>query len=249
MDSAAYDTLVSTDQLQSDGFRQRSAPVAVLAMDPAGDGKDRTALTLTEREAWVRGEPYDPDVRLIYRLVWRIGTLFPVNAEFPFVNASVYSAMNRLRTAVSVGNLSEAVLAVECNGVGWGYASDLRTKLPKGSVMPITTTGGNYDHAMERRGYTMPRKPAADNFRVLMETGRWITAPEAPMADALKSEMDSFIWRNGKPQAAEGQHDDLVMSSIIGSWVASKLIPADVQFKVEPERGGSTVRLGGRAAR
>ena len=36
----------------------------------------------------------------------------------------------------------------------------------------------------------------------------------------MLSELRSFVWKNGKPQARSGKNDDLVMSLAIGSWVA-----------------------------
>jgi len=33
------------------------------------------------------------------------------------------------------------------------------------------------------------------------------------------NEMKTFIWRNGKPQAMKGYHDDLIMALAIGCWV------------------------------
>ena len=35
----------------------------------------------------------------------------------------------------------------------------------------------------------------------------------------LCNEMKTFIWRNGKPQAMKGYHDDLIMSLAIACWV------------------------------
>jgi hypothetical protein len=31
--------------------------------------------------------------------------------------------------------------------------------------------------------------------------------------------MNTFIWRNGKPQAMKGYHDDLIMALAIACWV------------------------------
>jgi hypothetical protein len=33
------------------------------------------------------------------------------------------------------------------------------------------------------------------------------------------NEMKTFIWRNGKPQAMKGYHDDLIMAMAIACWV------------------------------
>lgn len=38
------------------------------------------------------------------------------------------------------------------------------------------------------------------------------------------SEMKTFIWRNGKPQAMKGYHDDLIMALAIACWVRDTAI-------------------------
>ena len=36
--------------------------------------------------------------------------------------------------------------------------------------------------------------------------------------------MKTFIWRNGKPQARKGYHDDLIMALAIACWVRDTAI-------------------------
>jgi hypothetical protein len=36
--------------------------------------------------------------------------------------------------------------------------------------------------------------------------------------------MKTFIWKNGKPQAMKGYHDDLIMSLAIACWVRDNAI-------------------------
>ena len=36
--------------------------------------------------------------------------------------------------------------------------------------------------------------------------------------------MKTFIWRNGKPQAMKGYHDDLIMALAIACWVRDTAI-------------------------
>ena len=38
------------------------------------------------------------------------------------------------------------------------------------------------------------------------------------------NEMKTFIWRNGKPQAMKGYHDDLIMALAIACWVRDTAI-------------------------
>ena len=38
------------------------------------------------------------------------------------------------------------------------------------------------------------------------------------------NEMKTFIWKNGKPQAMKGYHDDLIMALAIACWVRDTAI-------------------------
>jgi hypothetical protein len=43
------------------------------------------------------------------------------------------------------------------------------------------------------------------------------------------NEMKTFIWRNGKPQAMKGYHDDLIMALAIGCWVRDTAIQSSAR--------------------
>ena len=43
-------------------------------------------------------------------------------------------------------------------------------------------------------------------------------------SNRLLSEMKTFIWRNGRPEAMRSYNDDLVMSLAIGCWVRDTVI-------------------------
>tara|TARA_Y100000590_G_scaffold338055_1_gene385190 strand:- start:3976 stop:5553 length:1578 start_codon:yes stop_codon:yes gene_type:complete len=50
----------------------------------------------------------------------------------------------------------------------------------------------------------------------------------------LASELDTFIWRNGRPEAQRGYNDDLVMAASIGCWVRDTAIienKKDIEYK------------------
>ena len=50
----------------------------------------------------------------------------------------------------------------------------------------------------------------------------------------LANELDTFIWKNGRPEAQRGYNDDLVMAASIGCWVRDTAIienQRDVQYK------------------
>ena len=41
--------------------------------------------------------------------------------------------------------------------------------------------------------------------------------------------MKTFIWRNGKPQAMKGYHDDLIMALAIACWVRDTAIQSSAR--------------------
>ena len=45
----------------------------------------------------------------------------------------------------------------------------------------------------------------------------------------LVNEMKTFIWKNGKPQAMKGYHDDLIMALAIGCWVRDTALQANAR--------------------
>ena len=50
----------------------------------------------------------------------------------------------------------------------------------------------------------------------------------------LANELDTFIWKNGRPEAQRGYNDDLVMAAAIGCWVRDTAIienEKDVEYK------------------
>ena len=71
----------------------------------------------------------------------------------------------------------------------------------------------------------MPRLAALDHLRIMMETHHMKVIPDAPGASQLIEEMNSFVWRRpGRPEAMQGQKDDLVMALCGALWIGSKLI-------------------------
>jgi hypothetical protein len=50
----------------------------------------------------------------------------------------------------------------------------------------------------------------------------------------LASELDTFIWRNGRPEAQRGYNDDLIMAASIGCWIRDTAIienKKDIEYK------------------
>jgi hypothetical protein len=57
-------------------------------------------------------------------------------------------------------------------------------------------------------------------------------------SNRLLSEMKTFIWQNGKPQAMRSYNDDLVMSFAIGCWIRDTVL---VQNQQEAEYSRSAL--------
>jgi len=215
----------SSEDWQQRGFHLRTAPLCIAAYDPAGDGQDHDALMVMTREEHQRGEPHDPDfaVAMKYRVL--MCQRMPRDFEFPDKLAKVLSLHRSLMKWELAGRIHTHVIAVEANGVGWGLASALRDKLGH-VVIPYTTVGSTSDTPYTGHKVSMPRLAALDNLRILMETHHLKLIPEAPGAKDLIQELNSFVWRRpGRPEAMQGQKDDLVMALCGGIWVGSRVIP------------------------
>jgi hypothetical protein len=228
--------LNTVQELHERGFVMHGPPIAIASLDPAGSGTDHPALTVIEREVWRMGEVYDPDLTVMARYVLRGAWIFPQGSQFPQITGAMLAAANRMMASERDGQILRFFITVECNGVGWGYASHLRAKLGD-IVMPITTTGGENANVLEgNKGYTMPRQAAADNLRMLMEQQVWKVERGAPGIAQVQEQLDAFVWKGKKPQAAEGFNDDGVLSIMIGTWALSRTIPLSVQIEARSTR-------------
>lgn len=206
------------------GFFLRQPPVIISCYDPAGDGDDRDALLLLSREEHQKGEPWDPDFAVAMKFRVLAAQRLPPEFEFPDKLARLLGLHRQLVAWTNAGRAYEHFFAIETNGVGWAAASALRNKLGN-RVIPYTTVGATSEKPYEGGKVSMPRLAALDNVRVLMETHHLKIAPDAPGGKELAGEMASFVWRRpGRPEAMEGQHDDLVMALTGGCWIGSKII-------------------------
>lgn len=213
--------------LRKRGFQLRTAPVTILCVDPSGDGDDFDGVIALSREEHQRGEPHDPDfaVEFVYRVI--LANRLPKDKEFPDKLAMIFRLDSLLKSWTVSGRQSGHVIGVETNGVGYGYASSLARKtntkiIPYATVArvnPGTRPPGNSKIAM-------PRLDALDNLRILMETGYLKLATGAPGIDLLRNEMNAFVWRGrNRPEAMQGQKDDLVMALTGAAWIGSKVLP------------------------
>lgn len=218
------------------GFHLRTPPVTILNYDPAGDGDDRDALVVVNREEHQRGEPYDPDfaVEMKYRLL--MCQRMPQDFEFPDKLARLLALSRRLTQWQVSGRCHTHVMGVESNGVGWGLASALKTKLGH-IVIPYSTIGSSTEKPFTGAKVSMPRLAALDNLRIQMETHHLKVIPDAPGAEDIIREMNSFVWRRpGRPEAMTGQKDDLVMALCGAVWIGSKILTPVLRAAPKSER-------------
>jgi hypothetical protein len=206
------------------GYAMRTPPLILVGYDPAGDGKDRDALSMVAREEHQHGEPWDPDfgVATIYRLLQAYR--MPQSMEFPDKLAMILKLNSELTRWMYVGRSAGHVICIETNGVGYAMASSLRQKIGARVAPYVTVARVTDDRIIEKRT-AMPRMAALDHMRVLAETHCLKIAKGAPGGREFIKEMQAFVWGSGRPEAQEGQHDDIVMSVCGALWIGSKVIP------------------------
>lgn len=219
------------------GYSLRRPPLILPAYDPAGGGRDRDALVIVAREEHQRGEPHDPDFAILTAFRVLLAQNMPPSLEFPDKVAQLLRLHLTLKGWKNRGLAFGHVFCVEGNGVGYGMASTLRQRI-SGNVVTYTTVGGKDDKAAGNSGIVMPRLAGLDLLRVLVETHVLKVQRDAPGAKDLERQMNSFVWRGvGRPEAMEGQHDDLVMALAGSAWIGSKVIPPTIKAKSYSSKG------------
>ena len=236
----ARDTKVEIFNSEADwkdrGFSLRTPPFIIVSFDPAGDGDDRDAMIVQSREEHQRGEPHDPDFAVEMKFRVMLAERLPVDYEYPDKLARILAIHKQLVRWQVSGRISGHVICIESNGVGWGLASDLRTKIGQ-FVVSYTTVGSSMDKPYGGGKVSMPRLAALDWMRIMMETHHLKLVPDAPGHKQLASELNSFVWRRpGRPEAMQGQKDDLVMALCGGLWVGSKIIGPLLKAARRPRR-------------
>jgi hypothetical protein len=230
----------SAAELRSRGYTLRDAPFNIVGYDPAGDGKDRDSLVLVSREEWRRGELWDPDlsVEFIFRVL--LAHRMAPDLELPDKLAQLLALNRQLLAWKTEGKSAGHAFTVETNGIGYGVHQGMREKISS-PVIGYTTIGSVSDKAHHTHKITMPRLPALDLLRALMELHRLKSVRGAPGIDVLIQELNAFVWRKpGRPEAMIGAHDDLVLALAGAIWIGSKIIPPmtkQKKFPGEPGRG------------
>jgi hypothetical protein len=215
----------STREWKEKGYYLRTPPLVLVGYDPAGDGSDRDAMVMIAREEHQKGEPWDPDfaVLMLFRVL--MAHRMRPDLEFPDKLAMLLRLHRQLVGWRRIGRAANHVFCVETNGVGYAMASSMRNVV-KGNIVGYTTVGSSSEKPFVEKKVAMPRLAALDNLRVLTETHQLKLARDAPGRQHLLQEMSSFVWRGpGRPEAMDGQHDDMVMATAGACWIGTKIIP------------------------
>lgn len=228
----------SARDMKERGFHMKDPPVLIVNYDPAGDGEDKDAIIMLQREEWRRGELHDPDlaVEYIFRII--LAMRMPIDMEFPEKLAMMLNLNRQAAKWVDQGRFTAYCIGVEQNGVGYAMSSSLRVKT-SGAVIGYNTVANVSDKPYQSAKVSMPRLAALDNLRVMLELHRVKVAKDCQGKKELMGEMNSFVWRGpGRPEAMEGQHDDLVLALTGAVWIGCKLIPpVNKQVRVDAKRG------------
>ncbi len=137
-----------------------------------------------------------------------------------------------------------AMLTIENASVGLGCLEHVRLLgyenvyySRRGDHRPgesVNTTWGNIDPELVP-GFTTSQKNRPLMISKLEEYVRNKTI--GIRSKRFYEELRTFIWNNGKPEAAKGSNDDLVMAAAIGVWIrdtylAPSFVTVDVQKKL-----------------
>ena len=132
----------------------------------------------------------------------------------------------------------EAMLVVENNNVGF---SVLEKILEKGYKNIYHSKKGSHQYVEQYAA--LGDSSVVPGFTTSLKTRPLIIAKFEEFirnkvltiySKRLANELDTFIWKNGRPQAQRGYNDDLVMAAAIGCWVRDTAIienQRDVEYK------------------
>ena len=132
----------------------------------------------------------------------------------------------------------ECLLVVENNNVGYSVLDKLLEMEYPNLYHSIKSTHEYIDQYMAES-----MNSAVPGFTTSMKTRPLIIAKLEEFirnklitvySSRTISEMKTFIWRNGKPQAMKGYHDDLIMALAIACWVRDTALQAsarDLNYK------------------
>lgn len=132
-------------------------------------------------------------------------------------------SLSKFAVATAV-EYNEALLVVENTGLGHATISDVLELnynniyySPKGDTLNVSsyvTQFYNHDTSKMTPGFTTSTKTRPE---VLLSFKQYVRDHSISLnSKRLISEMTTFVWKNSKPQAQTGYHDDCVMAYAIG---------------------------------
>lgn len=131
-----------------------------------------------------------------------------------------------------------AMVVVENNSVGFAVLDKLRDKAYPNLYHSIKSS---HDYIDQYQAET--HSSAIPGFTTSMKTRPLIVAKFEEYirnkmltiySRRLINELDTFIWRKGKPEAQRGYNDDLIMACAIGCWVRDTVLienKRDIEYK------------------
>jgi len=142
---------------------------------------------------------------------------------------------------------NNAFIIIEMDGPGYQVADDLHHIHEYPNILYVATKGrsgqilatgfGNTGKNVQRgvKMSTPVRRTGCANLKTLIETKRLVLYD-----DDIKHELATFELKGDKYQAAEGHHDDLVMSLVVFSWLTTQkhfrdLVEATIRENLQEE--------------
>ena len=131
-----------------------------------------------------------------------------------------------------------AMVVVENNSVGFAVLDKLYDKVYPNIYYSIKSS---HEYIDQYQAETKPN--AIAGFTTSLKTRPLIVAKFEEFirnkmltiySRRLINELDTFIWRNGKPEAQRGYNDDLIMACAIGCWVRDTALienQRDMEYK------------------
>jgi len=139
---------------------------------------------------------------------------------------------------------NDAVLAIENTGIGWSVIQEVINRNYK-NLFYTDSSISYIDYTVENKyakninsnsklvpGFTMSTKTRP---LVVSKLEKYLSENSIDIkSKRLINELTTFIWRNGRPEAAPNYNDDLVIAYSIGLWIrdiALKLFQSTIESK------------------
>jgi hypothetical protein len=185
-----------------------------------GQAKDFTAISVIEERERVRRSDRDGDKREVQLLLRHIQRV-PLNTPYDRIGEMIVEMVRQLSTD---GRTPEVI--ADATGVGRPVIDLMR----RGGLSPIavTITGGKEEVSGGDFRYAIPKRNLVSALIIAFQTGALKIAADLPEIELLRTELVNFkakITASGNETFEawrESIHDDLVLSTALAVWWASK---------------------------